>query len=104
MPRPDGKTTSARRTRALALRAEGLSYGAIGQRLGITRQAVASLLTRKPTRTTVRCADCGKVVGEGPFQRRTLGTAWCRGCLARRPGLAYGDRLRSLRLAAGLTR
>jgi DNA-binding CsgD family transcriptional regulator len=98
-PEPDLK----RRQRALALRAEGLSLAEVGRRLGVTRQMVHKDLKAAGQRGRVpaRCADCRQAIGPGVYPPRRL--AYCADCLARRPDVPFGTRLRSLRLAAGLT-
>jgi transcriptional regulator with XRE-family HTH domain len=92
-----------RRQRTLALRAEGLSVREIGRRLGVSRQTVCNDL--KPAgplaAMSARCADCGQAVGPGVYPPR--GRAFCPDCLGRHPDAPFGTRLRSLRLAAGLT-
>jgi hypothetical protein len=80
-----------------------LSFAAIGRQLGITRQAAWRLLTRCPT-AGVRCSTCQALVTTRNFQVRTVGEVWCRGCLGTRPDAPFALRLRSYRLAAGLTR
>jgi transcriptional regulator with XRE-family HTH domain len=96
----------ARWRKAAELRARGLSLPEIARRLGITHQAVAHILRRSgPTAAlpAVCCASCRATVAQ-PTEARGSGLAYCRPCLSVRPDLPLPDRLRSLRLAAGLTR
>ena len=91
---------------AAELRAHGLTLQKIGERLGVTRQAVSSLLSgrgRVPP-VEVRCAACRAVIITARMQERTVGEVLCPVCLAARPGVPFGQRLRSLRVAAGMTR
>jgi hypothetical protein len=97
---------SARQRQAVALRAKGLTYKAIGQRLGgISPQDVNGLLRRANAPVPViACSRCHGTAAQGRFQQRTLGPVLCRACPDATPDVSYGVRLRSLRLAAGLTR
>jgi hypothetical protein len=52
----------------------------------------------------VRCSACQAVVTTRHFQSRTVGEVLCRQCLATRPDAPFALRLRSHRLAAGMTR
>jgi transcriptional regulator with XRE-family HTH domain len=96
-----------RRQRILRLRARGLTLAEIGRRLGITRQAVQVTLKgsglNRPRRGTVFCKACGDSVLTGGYRIESNGPVLCRACLAERPETPFGQRLRSLRLAAGLT-
>src|SRR5262249_9341342 len=79
-----------------------LSLREIGQRMGgLSRQGVAYLLTTDPTKG-VRCSAAS--ISERCFRRRTVGDALCRSCLASHPGASFALRLRSQRLASGLSR
>jgi transcriptional regulator with XRE-family HTH domain len=101
--RPD----EARRRQLLNLRAKGLTLAEIGRRLGITRQAVQGALKGSglnlPRRGSVFCRVCGGEVVNGEYRIEGNGPVLCRPCLAARPETPFGQRLRSLRLAAGLT-
>lgn len=104
---------SARYHEAARLRAQGLTLREIAERLGVSRQAVHALLVywerdnRGPDQPVVRsihCRACGGVVGEvPPAFARYDGQVYCRRCLAKRPELPLPERLRSLRVAAGLS-
>ena len=101
--RPD----EARRQRIQGLRAQGLTLAEIGRRLGISRQAVQGALKGSgltlPRHGKVCCRACGREVLNGEYRIESNGPVFCRVCLAERPETPFGQRLRSLRLAAGLT-
>src|SRR6516162_1092865 len=101
--RGTAKAAHRRRKRAAALRDQGLSLAAIGRRLGVTKQAAWHLLPRYPT-AGVCCSACQAVVTTRHFQARTLGEVLCLRCLAARPDPPFALRLRSRRIAAGMTR
>jgi transcriptional regulator with XRE-family HTH domain len=97
-------TDEARRRATARLRAAGLTFAEIGRALGVTKQRVAQMLReRAATTTAVRCRACGGVLASG------LGRVWrrpaplCPPCLARTPGVHFGERLRTHRLLVGLT-
>jgi hypothetical protein len=52
----------------------------------------------------VHCSACQAIVSTRHFQRRTVGEVLCRPCLAARPDAPFALRLRSHRLAAGMSR
>jgi hypothetical protein len=100
MPRgrpPDHK----RRLVIVKLRAKGLSYRLIGQRLGVTRQCVHELLKKTDPvgLTWIACCACGRKI------MRWRGTrpdpVFCLACLP--SDATFGQRLRAYRVAAGLT-
>jgi hypothetical protein len=96
-----------RRERAAALRAQGLPFTEVGRRLGISGQAAHRLIERHAAGDRVqpaRCSVCRAVLTTRRFQERTLGEVLCRPCLAARPDAPFALRLRSHRLAAGLSR
>jgi transcriptional regulator with XRE-family HTH domain len=101
--RPD----EGRRRQILELRAQGLTLAKIGRLLGISRQAVQGTLKETglslPRRGRVSCRACGREVLNGEYRIECNGPVLCRACLAARPETPFGQRLRSLRLAAGLT-
>jgi hypothetical protein len=94
----------SRRRRATELRDGGMAPGEIAERLGVTRQAVHSLLRppKAPNPRPVLCQSCRARLAEegGATERRVL----CLRCLARRRDATFADRLRACRVAAGLTR
>jgi transcriptional regulator with XRE-family HTH domain len=98
-PKPD------RRRQILRLRAAGLSLGQIARRLGVTKQLVHQNLMAAGAAgpVAVQCRACG---AEFAPVRHTPGSdraALCLACLAKWPGVPFGERLTSYRLAAGLT-
>jgi transcriptional regulator with XRE-family HTH domain len=97
-PKPDLK----RREQARALRAQGLTLAQIGERLGVSHQAVARRLGG-PRRPAPRCPGCGATYpasGAGACGDRS---APCLACLAQRHGATTAQRLKAARLAAGLS-
>jgi hypothetical protein len=77
-----------------------------GRRLGCTKQAVHQLLGfRGPAprpRKPVACPACGGAAGTAPTAR-DYAPALCLACLEKRPGAMFAQRLRALRIAAGLS-
>jgi transcriptional regulator with XRE-family HTH domain len=105
---PSGrKPNLERRQQVLKLRDNGLTLKEIARRFGVTKQAVWSLLNSRPQRTTARavpCTGCGaRIVSPGAL-RRDAASALCLGCLRERPEATFAQRLKALRLAAGLSR
>jgi hypothetical protein len=94
------------RSQAAYLRDQGLSFAAIGRRLGISKQAAWHLIVKgSPGHVAgVRCSACQAVVTTRHFQSRTVGEVLCRQCLAAQPHAPFALRLRSHRLAAGMSR
>jgi DNA-binding XRE family transcriptional regulator len=77
----------------------------IGQRLGLTKQAVPGILTRhgqnqKPP-AQVRCTACDKVILTGFFTLKVNRNVLCLACLEQRPQTPFGQRVKAFRLAAG---
>jgi hypothetical protein len=52
----------------------------------------------------VHCSACQAIISTRHIQLRTVGEVLCRPCLAARPDAPFALRLRSHRLAAGLSR
>ena len=101
-PKPDHK----RRRLIAELRAKGFSYGAIAERLGVTKQDVFSLLNR-PQRHSAReakCKVCNAVIVRGAVAGRTAQNTFCLPCLAKHPEAPFSERLKAYRVTAGLTR
>jgi transcriptional regulator with XRE-family HTH domain len=97
-PKPDLK----RLEQARALRAQGLTLVQVGQRLGVTRQAVTAML-RRPKRPAAACPGCGAARSRAGVGARGDRAALCLACLGKRPGATAGQRLKAARLAAGLS-
>jgi transcriptional regulator with XRE-family HTH domain len=85
------------------LREQGLSFRAIAGRLGVTAQA-AHQLFRYPRRPGLKCRGYRTLVARDRDPARFPGGLYRRACLESKPNVAFAVRLRSLRLAAGLTR
>jgi transcriptional regulator with XRE-family HTH domain len=98
-----------RREQVAKLRAQGLSLRQIGERLGVSKQAVASLLNCSglgtgPRRMVNYCGRCGKAVGPsvGSVGKHRYELT-CIACVNKVRDASFGVRLRAMRLAAGLT-
>jgi transcriptional regulator with XRE-family HTH domain len=100
--RPDPR----RRGEIAQLRQQGLSQAEIGRRLGVSRQSVQLTLRAmaRPAARSVPCAGCGSPIMSAGVLRSDAGSALCLSCLALRPAAPFGQRLKSCRLAAGLTK
>jgi transcriptional regulator with XRE-family HTH domain len=95
-----------RRQQVVALRARGLSLLAIGRALGVSRQCVQQILRRMkqpPPVPSVACCGCGCAIISAGALRSDAGKALCLRCLRKSPDVPFGQRLKALRLAAGLT-
>ena len=93
-----GRKADPRRQRlAAALRARGLTFAAIGRRLGVTPEAARQMALAAGRPAPPRCASCA-----GPLPARSRGVR-CPACVAADPDAPFAERLRALRLAAGLT-
>ena len=100
--KPDFK----RRQQVAALRARGLSLLAIARAIGVSRQCVQQVLRRMsqpPPVPSVACCGCGRTIISAGVLRSDEGKALCLPCLRKRPHVPFGQRLKALRLAAGLT-
>jgi DNA-binding XRE family transcriptional regulator len=89
-----------RRQQAEELRAQGLLYREIGERLGVTRQQAHLLVTYQPPR--IRCRDCGADLNPAGALPRDDRKVYCLPCLEQHPWASFGERLQAHRLAAGL--
>jgi hypothetical protein len=96
------KPNQERRREAARLRAEGLGFEEIGRRLGTTRQGAYALFRPLRKTPTVACGRCGAAIVSVGALPGDAGKALCLPCLARHPAAGLGQRLKSLRLAAGL--
>ena len=88
------------------LRADGLTLGEIGRRLGVSAVAVSLTLKRlgRAGHLPVVCRECAAIILAGPPSRPGgTAAALCLACLARHPEAPFGERLRTHRLAAGWT-
>jgi hypothetical protein len=103
------RTDPARQRKAEALRARGSTFQEIGRRLGVTAQGVRYMLGLTPPRprpvhADLRCATCRRVIPGSGTTGRTAGAVYCTACLGQMPEATFAQRLRSLRVARGLTR
>jgi len=101
------KPNVQRRSRIARLHARGLTLSEIGRRLGVTRQAVHDALvqlSRPLPERSVPCAGCAAPIVSAGALASDAGQALCLRCLACRPQAEPGVRLKSFRLAAGLTK
>jgi transcriptional regulator with XRE-family HTH domain len=101
---PRGRPPNLERRRRIAkLRATGLTYEQIGERLGITHQSVQQALQRTGNARLVpiRCRDCKRVITRMRTVADHNGPVQCLVCL---PGDAtFGQRLKAWRLAQGIS-
>jgi transcriptional regulator with XRE-family HTH domain len=104
---PSGrKPDLERRGQVLRLRDKGLTLHEIALRFGVSKQAIWSLLHTRPQRTAARavaCTGCRKMILSAGALRRDAAAALCLRCLAGSPEAPFGQRLKALRLAAGLS-
>lgn len=87
------------------LRSEGMTWQAIGTRLGVTRQCAHCYLhsNYRPRRRHFHCRTCNSAVDSVGATPRDDRRALCLPCVERAPGATFADALRSYRLAAGLS-
>src|SRR5262249_38600524 len=101
---PRGRPPDLNRRSLIArLRAAGLTYRQIGQRLGVSRQCVQHALryTDSARLVPIRCRKCGKTIAWMRPVHSKRGTVYCVDCL---PATApFGQQLRAYRLAARFT-
>jgi transcriptional regulator with XRE-family HTH domain len=104
---PSGRKPNLQRRRhVMRLRAQGLSLSEIARRFRISKQAVWSLLNHRPRLTSARaipCSRCGGQIRSAGALPRDAESALCTTCLNQSPDSPFGQRLKSLRLAAGLS-
>jgi hypothetical protein len=91
------------------LRARGSTFREIGRRLGLSAEGVRYMLgltppRPRPVRPDLRCANCRRVIPGSGTTGRTAGAVYCTTCLASMPDATFAQRLRSLRVARGLSR
>jgi transcriptional regulator with XRE-family HTH domain len=93
-----------RRARAARLRAEGLSFEAIGRRLGVTKQCAYALARAHAgggqcPKAPTRCRECLAELNAKAARGWDHLTALCVPCSAGKP---FAERLKACRIAAGL--
>jgi transcriptional regulator with XRE-family HTH domain len=84
-----------------------MTLESIAQKLGVSRQAIWSLLNTRPQRTKARaltCRGCGALIVSSGALRGDADSAFCLDCVEAEPEISFGQRLKALRLAAGLSR
>jgi transcriptional regulator with XRE-family HTH domain len=101
--RPPNET---RRRKVAELRARGWTLQRIAGYLGVTYQNVQHLFKARGVRVPERpvcCRQCGALIV--PWRRGMAPqvSAWCLTCLRQHPKAPFGERLKALRLAAGLS-
>src|SRR5262245_44866401 len=101
-PRPN----YTRRQQVAELRRRGLTLAEIGAQLGVTRQAVSSLIhvAGLPVTRGVPCTACHALIPTPTARPWDRPGALCLRCLKRTPAATTGQRLHAYRLAAGLNR
>jgi transcriptional regulator with XRE-family HTH domain len=99
------KPNIARRREAASLRRQGLSVADVGRRMGISRQAAHQLLVDSNGDSyPVTCRQCDAVIIWSAVGMGGVGNQpWCTTCLASHPDASFADRLKSLRLARGMS-
>ncbi len=104
---PSGRKPNLQRRRlVLKLRARGFTLSEIARRFDITKQAVWSLLNQRPRLTSARavaCTTCGAQIVSAGALPRDAETALCLDCLHKADDVSFAQRLKALRLAAGLS-
>jgi transcriptional regulator with XRE-family HTH domain len=88
------------------LRDQGLTQAEIGRRVGVSRQAVQQNLRAMNKETLappICCRVCRRVVCENHRPGTISPDVLCLECLAKGHAEHFGERLRSFRVAAGLT-
>jgi transcriptional regulator with XRE-family HTH domain len=101
------RPNEARRRQVARLRDAGLTLAEIGERLGVSHVAVCCMLQRmghESPPAVFTCAGCRRKVASSAALPADCGAALCLPCLRKRPGAPFAQRLRALRLAAGLTK
>lgn len=101
---PRGRPPNRQRRRLIAqLRATGLTYQEIGERLGISHQSVQQALQRTGNARLVpiRCRACAAIITRLRTVKDNNGPVYCLDCLP--ADATFGQRLKALRLAKGLT-
>jgi transcriptional regulator with XRE-family HTH domain len=95
-----------RRRQAAALRSRGWTLAQIGRRLGLTREGIRLMLRDAGPDAELpplRCSACRAIAAPRPRGGHLAGPFYCRACLMKDADIPLGARIRSLRLAAGLS-
>ena len=99
---PDGSRDPV----VLDLAAQGLTRRQIAQKAGVSPEWVRCILARHGLSVSLKvlqCNSCGAPVASGHKAHQKSAVS-CLACLAQRPGPPLAQRLRTLRLAANLSR
>jgi DNA-binding XRE family transcriptional regulator len=89
------------RKKIARLRARGMTFQAIADKFGVTRQAVHFALNRIPRPAEIRCSRCKRTIRRQENWLHNV-PVLCVRCIDRRP-TTFAARLRALRVDAGLT-
>jgi len=101
------KLDSRHRAQAVRLRARGQTFQEIGDRLGVTRQAVHFLLqksARNGNGAFLRCSLCSRAIAPRPRSFPSDVRVLCCGCMRSHAAGSLGARLKALRSVAGLSK
>jgi transcriptional regulator with XRE-family HTH domain len=93
------------RKRIAALRANGLSLAKIGERFGVSRQAIHFTLRADKSnklQRCIRCRVCDCELNPAGAMPRDDREVFCLACLAKRPDATFGEHLQAYRIAAGM--
>src|SRR6516164_1432244 len=95
---PHGATPDhKRRQQITSLRAAGLTFRVIGERLGITRQTAYALsYRRRVSRGEVHCKACDGSISASRDEKANR-PVYCLACLAKRPEATFGERVKAYR-------
>jgi transcriptional regulator with XRE-family HTH domain len=107
MPQGRGRPPNiVARQEAARLRRQGLSLQELAREIGTSHQAVSQFLDNGAGDRPIVCRDCRAVVIPSALALAMANInkrPWCTACLAKHPEATFGERLRSLRLARGMT-
>lgn len=100
---PRGKPDRKRHRLVAKLRAQGLGYQAIADRLRISPQRVHQILLRSgsPRTFPILCRKCKAIIVQMGMNTNNNGPVYCLKCPPK--DTTFGERLKAHRLAAGLT-
>jgi transcriptional regulator with XRE-family HTH domain len=101
---PGPPRDETKRRKLLQLRDQGWPNAEIARRLGVSRQCIHQMLKTIGTvgQRPLRCAGCKGIISARALTGRVM-KVLCLDCLTRRPDATFCQRLKALRLAAGLT-
>jgi transcriptional regulator with XRE-family HTH domain len=101
-------TNSQTRKSVLTLAARGWSRRQIAEELMVTQEWVRSILAERGLSVSsqiLKCQHCGEaiVAGHKSYQPKPNHHVLCLGCLKKRPGSPFSQRLKGVRLAQNLS-